>query len=267
MLHLCYCLLFFRQRRAGDVYLTRVYHVLSFFALCVVQLHTKPTTRRRTPVCHNSSQATALNPGRAETSIPNILLFGVQAISISNRSSLTSGDPGASKPLRAKDDPASPVESEIPCPLPRVFILAIPNRTTLLKHKKATLTMNYKACRTTPSHQHLHLHQQRCCCVGSATSALSILRTHKTPQNRLNSSPRPRAPSTSYHRLPRDPGDKLQVACNLLFLINRPQGRPKATEEAFASRVSQSARPHGKDVHAMGGGNGALILVSWHLLD
>ena len=48
---------------SGDVCSTRVYNVLSFFALCAVQLHTKRTTRRRTPVCHNSSQATALNLG------------------------------------------------------------------------------------------------------------------------------------------------------------------------------------------------------------
>ena len=67
---------------SNNVYLTRVpylYQVVSLSALCVWKLHTKPTTRRGTPVCHNSSQATA---GRAVTSFPIIILFALQAIHI-----------------------------------------------------------------------------------------------------------------------------------------------------------------------------------------
>ena len=97
-----------RSLPSDNVHLTRVpylYQLLSLSALCVWNLHTKPTTRRRTPVCHNSSQATALHPGRAVTSFPNIMLFALQAISISNPSSLTPGDPGAKQATRGKTRP------------------------------------------------------------------------------------------------------------------------------------------------------------------
>ena len=61
---------------SNDVHLTRVQIYVSGsqpLPCAFVQLHTKPTTRRRTPVCHNSSQATALNLGRALTSFPIIM--------------------------------------------------------------------------------------------------------------------------------------------------------------------------------------------------
>ena len=64
---------------------------------------------------------------------------------------------------------------------------------------------------------------------------------------------RPARHTTDNFASPASPATTPIVVCNLLS--NKSSARPP-TEEAFASRVSQSARPHGKDVQAM-----ALILV------
>jgi hypothetical protein len=103
---------------------------------------------------------------------------------------------------------------------------------------------------------------------------MSILGTHtvtqNTPPNNLNNSRKSGAPSTSYHRHPCDPGDKFHVRLQFTVFnqssVKAAQGNPRKRRSPRG--VSQSARPHGKDVQAMGwdGASGALILVfSWQV--
>jgi hypothetical protein len=60
--------------------------------------------------------------------------------------------------------------------------------------------------------------------------------------------------STSYHRHPRDPGDNFHVRLQFTVFnqssVKAAQGNPRKRRSPRG--VSQSARPHGKDVQAMG---------------
>lgn len=103
-------------------------------------------------------------------------------------------------------------------------------------------------------------------CVGSRCGAISASRsllhvhsrnTHKT-HHKVNSTivaslERPARHTTDTLATP---ATTSMFACNLLGLINRPQDRKAAQGNPRKRRsprgVSQSARPHGKDVQAMG---------------
>lgn len=122
-------------------------------------------------------------------------------------------------------------------------------------------------------------------CVGSRCGAISASRSllhvhsrntrkthHKINSTIVASLERPARHTTDTLATP---ATTSMFACNLLVLINRPQDRKAAQGNPRKRRsprgVSQSARPHGKDVQAMGwvvgggwwadGASGALILV------
>ena len=230
---------------------------------CACNSTSKPTTRRCTPVCHNSSQATVLDPGRAVTSFPIIMPFPVPAMSISNLVSLTSGDPGCQK-LGARDGrPCITRRLRNAIPFPMCIL------TSVIKHREVIMRNAVPYMYT----QHSLLSASSCPCpCPSPAAAVGSRSTVASPPSPLLPIPRPHkthheinstivAPSQVWSAPARHTTDALAIPSNprdmdvslAIYCFNQSsgvrKGRPRK-RRSHLTRVSQSALRDGKDVQA-----------------